>query len=60
MSHSALQNPAMDDDRPSLAPIQNELLAALNKISPPLAAGDGANKGTPAASAIMALPNHKN
>jgi len=35
MSRSALQNPTTDDDRPSLSPIQNELLAALDKICPP-------------------------
>ncbi len=35
MSRSALQSPTTDDDRPALSPIQNELLAALNKICPP-------------------------
>jgi hypothetical protein len=37
MSHSALQNPAAADDRPALAPIQNELLAALRRMPDPAA-----------------------
>lgn len=35
MSRSALQSPTTDDDRPTLSPIQNDLIAALNKICPP-------------------------